>query len=54
MRSEFNSMEFEVYLVGGAVRDELLRRPVADRDWVVIVACPEDLLRTRVKNKSQL
>lgn len=38
-------MEFEVYLVGGAVRDELLDRPVADRDWVVIGASPEDLLR---------
>ncbi len=37
-------MEFEVYLVGGAVRDELLDRPVADRDWVVIGASPEDLL----------
>ena len=37
-------MEFEVYLVGGAVRDELLGRPVADRDWVVIGASPEDLL----------
>ena len=24
------------YLVGGAVRDELLGRPVVDRDWVVV------------------
>lgn len=37
-------MDFEVYLVGGAVRDELLGHPVADRDWVVIGASPEDLL----------
>ena len=35
-------MEFEVYLVGGAVRGELLGRPVADRDWLVIGACPID------------
>ena len=26
----------EVYLVGGAVRDELLGRPVRERDWVVL------------------
>ena len=38
-------MEFDVYLVGGAVRDELLGRPVADRDWVVIGASPKDLLK---------
>lgn len=34
----------EIYLVGGAVRDELLQREVADRDWVVIGATPEELL----------
>jgi tRNA nucleotidyltransferase (CCA-adding enzyme) len=33
----------KAYLVGGAVRDELLKRPVADRDWVVIGATPEEL-----------
>jgi tRNA nucleotidyltransferase (CCA-adding enzyme) len=37
-------MAFDVYLVGGAVRDELLGHPVADRDWVVIGATPEVLL----------
>jgi tRNA nucleotidyltransferase (CCA-adding enzyme) len=31
----------QVYLVGGAVRDELLGRPVAERDWVVVGATPE-------------
>lgn len=36
-------MSFEVFLVGGAVRDELLGRPVADRDWVVVGASPEEL-----------
>lgn len=29
------------YLVGGAVRDALLGRPVQDRDWVVVGATPE-------------
>jgi len=31
----------EVYLVGGAVRDKLLGRPVKERDWVVVGATPE-------------
>jgi tRNA nucleotidyltransferase (CCA-adding enzyme) len=34
----------EVYLVGGAVRDELLGLPVHERDWVVVGATPETLL----------
>lgn len=33
----------QVYLVGGAVRDRLLGRPVKDRDWVVVGATPETL-----------
>src|SRR5690606_233588 len=33
------------YLVGGAVRDQLLGLPVRDRDWVVVGATPEDMLR---------
>ena len=35
----------KVYLVGGAVRDELLGRPVTERDWVVVDSSPEDMLR---------
>lgn len=31
------------YLVGGAVRDELLGLPVGERDWVVVGATPEQL-----------
>ncbi|MDG2276996.1 MAG: multifunctional CCA tRNA nucleotidyl transferase/2'3'-cyclic phosphodiesterase/2'nucleotidase/phosphatase [Pseudomonadales bacterium] len=31
-------LPFDCYLVGGAVRDELLGRPVVDRDWVVVGA----------------
>ncbi|HEY4292383.1 multifunctional CCA addition/repair protein [Luteibacter sp.] len=34
----------DIYLVGGAVRDTLLGRPVIDRDWVVVGATPEDML----------
>ena len=35
---------FETYLVGGAVRDRLLQRPVEERDYVVVGATPEQLL----------
>jgi tRNA nucleotidyltransferase (CCA-adding enzyme) len=34
----------KVYLVGGAVRDELLGRTVAERDWVVVGATPQQML----------
>jgi tRNA nucleotidyltransferase (CCA-adding enzyme) len=34
----------EVYLVGGAVRDELLGRPAGERDWVVVGATPQAML----------
>jgi tRNA nucleotidyltransferase (CCA-adding enzyme) len=33
------------YVVGGAVRDELLGLPAGDRDWVVVGATPEDMSR---------
>lgn len=33
----------QVYLVGGAVRDRLLGRPVRERDWVVVGADPAEL-----------
>ena len=32
-----------IYLVGGAVRDRLLKQPVRDRDWVVTGATPEQM-----------
>ena len=35
----------KVYLVGGAVRDELLGRPVGERDWVVVGSTPEEMLK---------
>jgi len=34
---------FAIYLVGGALRDEILQQPVADRDWVVVGATPKDM-----------
>ncbi|MGR5219888.1 multifunctional CCA addition/repair protein [Vibrio parahaemolyticus] len=34
----------QVYLVGGAVRDQLLELDVYDRDWVVVGATPEQML----------
>jgi tRNA nucleotidyltransferase (CCA-adding enzyme) len=37
-------MAMQAYVVGGAVRDELLGLPVQDRDWVVVGATPEDMV----------
>ncbi|WP_428826251.1 multifunctional CCA addition/repair protein [Azonexus sp. IMCC34842] len=34
----------QIYVVGGAVRDELLGRPNADRDYVVVGATPKTML----------
>ena len=34
----------KTYVVGGAVRDELLGLPVKDHDWVVVGATPEQML----------
>lgn len=34
----------KAYIVGGAVRDRLLGRPVNDRDWVVVGSTPEQML----------
>ena len=35
----------KAYLVGGAVRDALLGRASADRDWVVVGSTPEEMAR---------
>lgn len=37
-------MPMKTYLVGGAVRDQLLGLPVYERDWVVVGATPEQML----------
>ncbi len=39
----------EIYLVGGAVRDELLGLPVTERDWVVVGATPADMAKRGFK-----
>jgi tRNA nucleotidyltransferase (CCA-adding enzyme) len=39
----------KIYCVGGAVRDELLNRPVKDRDYVVVGANPEEMVRLGYK-----
>lgn len=39
----------QVYLVGGAVRDEQLGLPVKERDWCVVGATPEELLNAGYK-----
>ncbi|NMM80237.1 multifunctional CCA tRNA nucleotidyl transferase/2'3'-cyclic phosphodiesterase/2'nucleotidase/phosphatase [Acidovorax sp. SRB_14] len=34
----------QIFMVGGAVRDRLLGRPVNDHDWVVVGATPEQMV----------
>ena len=34
----------KIYLVGGAIRDSLLGRPVTEHDWVVVGGSPEEML----------
>jgi tRNA nucleotidyltransferase (CCA-adding enzyme) len=38
-------MAMEIYTVGGAVRDEMLGLPVQDRDYVVVGATPEEMVK---------
>lgn len=33
----------QIYLVGGAVRDQLLQLPVYDKDWVVVGSSPQEM-----------
>lgn len=37
--------DLEVFLVGGAVRDQLLGHPWHERDWVVVGATPEQMIQ---------
>lgn len=39
----------KVYLVGGAVRDQLLGLEVKERDWVVVGSSPEELLKRKFR-----
>ena len=36
----------QIFLVGGAVRDELLGYPFSERDWVVVGATPQEMLQS--------
>jgi tRNA nucleotidyltransferase (CCA-adding enzyme) len=38
-------IKMEIYLVGGAVRDRLLGLPVKEKDWVVVGATADDMLK---------
>jgi len=48
------NLPFTHYLVGGAVRDELLGLPIIDRDWVVTGATPADLLAQKFQQVGKL
>lgn len=39
----------KLWTVGGAIRDEMLGRPVNDRDWVIVGATPEQLVEAGYK-----
>ena len=39
----------QIYLVGGAVRDELLDMPIKERDWVVVGSTPQEMLQQGYK-----
>lgn len=43
MRMDPAIQGLKVYVVGGAVRDELLGQPAGDRDWVVVGSTPEEM-----------
>ena len=47
------SEPYSTYLVGGAVRDQLLGLPVSERDWVVVGATPEQLQQAGYKPVGQ-
>ncbi len=46
-----DDLKLETYLVGGAVRDRLLGRPVRERDWVVTGATPQEMLAAGFRMK---
>jgi len=39
----------KIYLVGGAVRDQLLNLPIKDHDWVVVGSTPEEMIAAGYK-----
>jgi tRNA nucleotidyltransferase (CCA-adding enzyme) len=44
MTATFRSLSLKRYLVGGAVRDNLLNLPITEQDWVVVGSTPEQML----------
>ena len=44
MFSPYQNLPLNIYLVGGAVRDQLLNRPVKDHDFLVVGATGEEML----------
>lgn len=49
LQYEGKSSLMKVYLVGGAVRDQLLGIPVQERDWVVVGSTPQQLLNKKFR-----
>ncbi len=45
MKYEGKTIFMKAYLVGGAVRDQILGYPVHERDWVVVGSTPDDLVK---------
>ena len=39
----------KIYLVGGAVRDALLKQATSDRDWLVVGAAPDEMVKLGFK-----
>ncbi|WWO99202.1 MAG: multifunctional CCA addition/repair protein [Candidatus Dasytiphilus stammeri] len=39
----------KIYLVGGAIRDSILKIPVKDKDWLIVGATPEQMLQKGFK-----
>ncbi len=48
-----NDYLMNIFLVGGAIRDKLLSLPVADHDWVVVGATPNELLQNGFQQVGQ-
>lgn len=49
--SKHGNSRVQMYLVGGAVRDDLLGRAVRERDWVITGATPQQLLALGFRHK---
>lgn len=47
--ANYPSSPYQVYLVGGAVRDTLLQHPFHEKDWVVVGATPKQMLEEGFK-----